>query len=117
MKGIKEYVYYELQTNFNELKSMIQNPKLFLIQHFDGVRNQIDLECQKCLDNNELKLKSKEKAILQQQEMIDEVDLFQKRCFVNLKTEQTHQIDLEEFEERLELQEKDDVLRGGGAVG
>jgi len=110
LKGIKEYVYKDLQTNFNELKSMIASPKFFLIQHFDGVLNQIDIECHKCLDNNELKLKSKEKAILEQQEMIDGVDLFQMKCLANLKREQTHQINLEEFEERLELQDKDDVM-------
>jgi len=113
LKGIKEYVYKDLQTNFNELKSMIASPKLFLIQHFDGVRNQIDLECQKCLDNNELKLKYKEKAILEQQEMIDGVDSFQKKFLANLKKEQTHQINLEEFEKRLKLQDKDDVMELG----
>ena len=95
------------------MKSIIDTPKCFLIQHFDGVRNQIDLECQKCLDNNELMLKYKEKAILEQQEMIDGVDSFQKKCLANLKKEQTHQINLEEFEKRLKLQDKDDVMELG----
>ena len=58
----------------------------------------IDLECQKYLDNNKLELESKEKAVLQQQEMIDEVDSFQKKCLAYLKTEQNHQINFEEFE-------------------
>ena len=61
---MKENVYQDLQTTFNEMKSMIASPKCFLIQHFDGVRNQIDLECQKYLGNIKLKLKYKEKAIL-----------------------------------------------------
>ncbi len=95
------------------MKSIIDTPKCFLIQHFDGVRNQIDLECQKYLGNIKLKLKYKEKAILQQQEMIDEVDSFQKKCLANLKKEQTHQINLEEFEKRLKLQDKDDVMELG----
>ena len=95
------------------MKSIIDTSKCFLIQHFDGVRNQIDLECQKCLDNNELMLKYKEKAILEQQEMIDGVDSFQKKCLANLKKEQTHQINLEEFEKRLKLQDKDDVMELG----
>ena len=113
MKGIKEYVFQDLQTAFNEMKSMISRPKCFLIQHFDDVRNKIDLECQKYLDNNELKVESKEKAILRQQEMIEEVDSFQKKCLANLKTEQLDQINLEEFEKRLQLQDKDDVMELG----
>jgi hypothetical protein len=110
---MKEYVFQDLQTAFNEMKSIIASPKFFLIQHFDDVRNKIDLECQKYLDNNELELESKEKAILRQQEMIDEVDLFQKECLANLKTEQLDQINLEEFEKRLQLQDKDDVMELG----
>ena len=110
---MKENVYQDLQTTFNEMKSMNSSPKCFLIQHFDDVRNKIDLECQKYLDNNELKVESKEKAILRQQEMIDEVDSFQKKCLANLKTEQTHQINFEEFEKRLKLQDKDDVMELG----
>ena len=95
------------------MKSMIYRPKCFLIQHFDDVRNKIDLECQKYLDNNELNIESKEKAILRQQEMIEEVDSFQKKCLANLKTEQLDQINLEEFEKRLQLQDKDDVMELG----
>jgi len=106
---MKKNVYQDLQTTFNEMKSMIASPKCFLIQHFDDVQNKIDLEFQKYLDNNELKVESKEKAILEQQEMIDEVDSFQKQCLANLKTD-SHQINLEEFEKRLQLQDKDDVM-------
>jgi hypothetical protein len=89
------------------MKSIISSPKCFLVQYFDDVRNQIDLECQKYLDNNELELTSKEKAILRQQEMIDEVDSFQKQCLAYLKTEQLDQINFEEFEKRLKLQDKE----------
>ena len=110
---MKENVYQDLQTTFNEMKSMIASPKCFLIQHFDDVRNKIDLECQNYLDNDELELESKEKAILRQQEMIEEVDSFQKKCLAYLKTEQKHQINLEEFEKRLQLQDKDDVMELG----
>jgi hypothetical protein len=113
LKGLKEYVYEDLKTTFNEMKSMIASPKCFLIQYFDGVRNQIDVECQKYLDNNELKLKSKNKAILQQQEMIDEVDSFEKKCLASLKTKQAYQINFEEFEKRLQLQDKDDIMQLG----
>jgi len=113
LKGITEYVYEDLQTTFNEMKSIIDTPKCFLIEHFDGLRNRIDLECQNYIDNNELKLESKEKAILQQQEMIDEVDSFQKQCLASLKTKQTYQINLEEFEKRLQLQDKDEVMQLG----
>jgi hypothetical protein len=113
LKGIKEYVFQDLQTAFNEMKTMITTPKIFLIQHFDWVRDQIKDECQKYINNNELKVESKEKAILIQDEMIDEVDSFQKKCLANTKTEQNHQIDLEEFEERLQLQDKDDVMELG----
>ena len=110
---MEENVFQDLQKNFNGMKSMIASPKCFLIQHFDDVRNKIDLECQKYLDNNELKVESKEKAILRQQEMIEEVDSFQKKCLANLKTEQLDQINLEEFEKRLQLQDKDDVMELG----
>ena len=110
---MEENVFQDLQKNFNGMKSMISSPKCFLIQHFDDVRNKIDLECQKYLDNNELKVESKEKAILRQQEMIEEVDSFQKKCLANLKTEQLDQINLEEFEKRLQLQDKDDVMEIG----
>jgi hypothetical protein len=113
LKGINEFVFQDLQKSFNEMKSMIASPKCFLIQHFDWVRGKIKDECQKYLDNNELELESKEKAILRQQEMIDEVDSFQKQCLAYLKTEQLDQINFEEFEERLQLQDKDDVMELG----
>ena len=113
MKGIKEYVFQDLQTAFNEMKTMITTPKIFLIQHFDWVRDQIKDECQKYINNNELKVESKEKAILIQDEMIDEVDSFQKKCLANTKTEQRHQINFEEFEKRLQLQDKDLVMELG----
>jgi hypothetical protein len=41
------------------------------------------------------------------------VDSFQKKCLAYLKTEQKHQINLEEFEKRLQLQDKDDVMELG----
>jgi len=113
LKGINEFVYQDLLTTFDEMKSMIASPKCFLIQHFDDVRNQIDRECQNYLDNDELKVESKEKAILRQYKMIDEVDSFQKKCLANTKTVQTHQINFEEFEKRLQLQDKDDVMELG----
>jgi hypothetical protein len=110
---MKENVFQDLQTTFTEMKSIIDTPKSFLIKHFDGVRNKIDLECQKYLENNELELKYKKKAVLRQQKMIDEVDSFQKQCLANLKTEQLDQIKLEEYEKRLQLQDKDDVMELG----
>ena len=71
------------------MKSMIDNPKVFLIQHFDDVRNQIDVECQKYLDKNKFSFKyenfynKKNKTLfkmLQQEKMINEVDSFLKQC-------------------------------------
>ena len=113
LKDLKETFFEELHTTFNEMKSLIAAPKVFLFQHFESVRNQIDIECQKYLDNNELKLESKEKALLKQQEMIDGVDSFQKQCLASLKTKQIHQINLEDFEKRFQSQDKDDVMQLG----
>jgi len=45
--------------------------------------------------------------------MIEEVDSFQKQCLANLKKEQKHQINLEEFEKRLQLKDKDLVMELG----
>ena len=45
--------------------------------------------------------------------MIDEVDSFEKKCLASLKTKQAYQINFEEFEKRLQLQDKDDIMQLG----
>ena len=56
---------------YDELKAIVDHSKFYLINYFDEIRNEIDIECAKYLDKKNLAQELKEKAITQQQEMIE----------------------------------------------
>lgn len=70
------------------------------MNHFDDIRNQIDIARQTYLNKDVLAIGDKHKAIRNQDEMIDEVDLFQRQCLEKLKTIQIDPIYLEDCEHR-----------------
>lgn len=79
----------------NELKSTV-NGKVYLINYFDDLRNQIDIECQLYLCKQELTSYAKAKAIRVQQKMVSEVDRFQTQCLENLKSNPEVELSLAE---------------------
>lgn len=88
----------ELETMLSELESAVNSPKLYIVNYFDDVRNQIDIRCQTYLNKDDLTAEVREKAMEQQGQMISEVDLLQKQCLSNFET-----ISLEELEQRLDI--------------
>lgn len=92
----------KLETVLSELKSAVNSPKVYLTTYFEDIRNQIDVGCQIYLNRRDLATTAKEQAIQQQQEMINEVDLFEKQCLSNLQKIPRDFRDLEELESRLE---------------
>lgn len=65
-----------LEQHLIELKIAVKNPRIYLVSHFDNIRNQIDIACQTYLNKADLPVESKEGAIKQQDEMINEAALF-----------------------------------------
>ncbi len=94
------YYKYMIDDIYSELKSAASHPKVYLVNTLDELRNQIDIECQKYLNRKNLGIELKMKALEQQQEMINEVDLFQKKCLDNLAKNPLDQVNLEEIEHR-----------------
>lgn len=74
-----------LKRQLNELRLFENSPKLFIIDHFDVIRNQIDIECETYLNGDEISFSEKQKAIQQQEEMVEEIDRLQTKCLENLK--------------------------------
>jgi hypothetical protein len=79
-----------------ELKLIISSPKLYLINFFDDLRNQIDTESQIYMDEHKLEAKLKEEALQRQVVMINEVDLFQKKCLDCLDAKPIDQLSLDD---------------------
>lgn len=75
----------KLEDHLNELKAIAQNPRIYLVNYFDEIRNQIDVECQAFLSRSDLASDVYDMAIQQQEELIGEVFLFQRRCLENLE--------------------------------
>lgn len=90
----------KLETILSELKSAVNSPNVYLVTYFEDIRNQIDVECQICLNRQDLEMTAKEQAIQQQQEMINEVDLFETQCLSNLQKIPRGLWDLEELNSR-----------------
>ena len=78
-------LFYEIKKNYNEIKFILENPKLYRRNQLDEIRNQIVIECHVFLNGSNLDNESKEKVIQQQLEMIDKVYLFEKQCPENLE--------------------------------
>jgi hypothetical protein len=106
-----------------EIKLIDSSPKLYLVNHFDMVRNQIDLDSERYLDTMKKLVKDqiqdwylilKECVYQRQQEMIDEVDLFQEQCVSNLTSNPIGQMNLQEIEcglKNLRLDNQEMVLK------
>lgn len=95
-----------------ELKFVLNSPKLYLVDYFDKIRNQIDLDCEIYL-NGKIEIKNREKATQQQEEMIKEVDLFEMECLSDLKTRKRDSTDLEVLKDclkSLDFEDEDAVL-------
>jgi hypothetical protein len=85
---------------YSELKSTV-NGELYLANYFTEIRNQIDIGCEEFISEPNLKDDVKEKAIQQQEELINEVNSFQKECLKNLMVNPIKEVDLEKFDFRL----------------
>jgi len=80
------------------------------VSHFDEIRNQIDIEYENLLCSAAKKKKSENTEFLpqKQQELIHEVNLFQKQCLFNQDSNQLDYINLHDWEHRLKALNQDD---------
>lgn len=58
----------------------MNSPKIAIVNHFDDITNQIDVECRTYLNSDGLTVELQEKAFQQQEEVILEVDRLQTQC-------------------------------------
>ena len=95
---------------FSEIKLISNSPKLYIVAHFDEIRCQIDIEYANllCSTAKEKETESTEFLPQQQQELIHEVDLFQKQCLFNLDSNQMDYSNLQDWEHRLKALNQDD---------
>ena len=75
----------KLKSDLNKLETVFQTPRIFLDDHFDALRNQIDLECEKYLkEENYAQTERTMQAIDFQSQMLDHVKSYEQKCFSNL---------------------------------
>lgn len=101
----------KLEAIFCELKSAVNSPKVHLVNYFDEIRNQIDIDCETYLSRHGLA--NQTRALVQQQELISEVDLFLRQCLSNVASLDEDLSKLDELElslKSLDLTDKDAVL-------
>lgn len=91
-----------LRSKLSELKSAVNNPKLFIVDYLYETRNEIDIECETYLSKAGVQLEEREKALQQREEIIKEVDLFEKKCLTNVETLQFGPTDLNQLENKLD---------------
>lgn len=97
----------KFETVLDELKAIVQNPRVYLVNYFDEIRNQIDVECQTFLNRPNLSIGVQDLAIQQQEELISQVDLFQTKCLTNLHTISYDQAELEDLENRFNIKDEE----------
>lgn len=74
----------QLLAGLSELKAAVQNPHLYIYQHFSDLKNQIDVECQQFLCSQaDLQSTASAQCIDYQDQMIDEVESHEKACLEN----------------------------------
>ena len=93
---------------FEELKLIVNSPKIYLANFLDDIRCQIDIECQMYLNKPGLAIKNNSLAVEQQQQLIYEVDILEQKCLLNLKTIPAVQTNLEALESRLKCLDSND---------
>lgn len=97
----------KFETVLGELKTIVQNPKIYLVNYFDEIRNQIDVECQTYLNRPNLSIAVQDLAIQQQGELISQVDLFQTKCLTNLDTIPYDLTEFEDLENRFNIKDEE----------
>jgi hypothetical protein len=80
------------------LKLIISSPRLYLVNFFDDLKNQIDNEAQIYMEKHKLESELKEEAVQQQVAMINEVDLFQKKCLDCLAAKPIDKLSLDQVQ-------------------
>lgn len=98
----------ELRKKLNELMLSESSPRLFIVDYFDAIRNQIDIECENYLSKHGHTDEKREKSIRQQEEMIKEIDLFQKECLSNLESVESSPTAIENLRNKIERLETND---------
>lgn len=74
----------QLLAGLSELKAAMQNPRLYIYQHFSDLKNQIDVECQQFLCSQvDLQSTASTQCIDYQDQMIDEVESHERACLKN----------------------------------
>ena len=75
----------QIQSDINELHTILNCPSSYLVNYFDDLRNKIDVKCEEYLQiQNNFNSKESVQALEHQVLMVNEVDAFEKICLTNL---------------------------------
>jgi len=107
----------EIRSLLEEFKLAINRPRLFVIKYFEDLKNQIDIEFCKTLNeiNNELvEQQVKEEVYKKQADLIEKVNEFESLCLIQMNEDcvSEFQVIIEQIENNLNGQDiSQDELR------
>lgn len=87
----------DLKKEFNELKTAVTSPRIYLTEYLTDLRNRIDLCCEICSQQQEPNFNHRQNQIL----MIAEVDSFEKRTLQNAQLGAELSVDIKDLEQDL----------------
>lgn len=74
----------KLKSDLNKLETVFQSPRIFLANHFNELRNQIDIECEKFLQaQNDKQSERALQALDFQSRMIEQVGRYEQECLAH----------------------------------
>ena len=112
----------ELREKLDKFKSWINEPRLYIVQELDDIKNEIDIFAERFLiranksktKSDEQKAKDHEKINSNRRQMIDEVDAFQNKLLAQIPTNELDSelfkklaMSMEELEKKLQNIEKE----------
>ena len=94
----------EMLQKLEDLKSIVELPKLYLANYFQELRNKVDIEMvsKQMLHNNHIEMKTELNQIWV--EMISKIDSFEKQCTKNIDDLQSNVNRIEEIRITLDNQ-------------
>ena len=112
----------KLRQKLDKFKSWINEPRLYIVQELDGIKNEIDIFAERFLmrasksrtKSDEQKAKDHDKINSNRRQMIDEVDAFQKKLSTQMPTNELDAklskklaISVEELDKKLQKTQKE----------
>lgn len=83
----------KLMKSVKELKQILKEPKLYLLNYFDELQSQIDIECELMLQKqNDLQSPASIELIKTQCQMAGKLKDFEQTCLLSLKANRTEKL-------------------------